>query len=241
MKKNIFKRCLFLVSIAIIAMIVVSIIIKYDVEGEKRLPFAISKILLVSTVDGHVVDDPNNIWNIGVTQVNDIFMYINKGIEGDTTIKEIKFENFNVEKAPQKGRLKLLRPTGELSNLYTHSEQDYLNESITYTGGVIDDMKALEIANNGGILGFRFSIEDLGSYVSNETQEITYDGRLLSNLGIGIEEIKFNVSFDIIITTSNNVSYKGTIKLDMPVDTVIEEGSSSIEITDFSDVIFKRI
>ncbi len=241
MKKNLFKRCLFLVSIAIIAMIVVSIIIKYDVEGEKRLPFAISKILLVSTVDGHVVDDPNNIWNIGVTQVNDIFMYINKGIEGDTTIKEIKFENFNVEKAPQKGRLKLLRPTGELSNLYTHSEQDYLNESITYTGGVIDDMKALEIANNGGILGFRFSIEDLGSYISNETQEITYDGRLLSNLGIGIEEIKFNVSFDIIITTSNNVSYKGTIKLDMPVDTVIEEGSSSIEITDFSDVIFKRI
>jgi len=240
-KKNLFKRCLFLVSIAIIAMIVVSIIIKYDVEGEKRLPFAISKILLVSTVDGHVVDDPNNIWNIGVTQVNDIFMYINKGIEGDTTIKEIKFENFNVEKAPQKGRLKLLRPTGELSNLYTHSEQDYLNESITYTGGVIDDMKALEIANNGGILGFRFSIEDLGSYISNETQEITYDGRLLSNLGIGIEEIKFNVSFDIIITTSNNVSYKGTIKLDMPVDTVIEEGSSSIEITDFSDVIFKRI
>ena len=134
-----------------------------------------------------------------------------------------------------------MRPTGELSNLYTHSEQDYLNESITYTGGVIDDMKALEIANNGGILGFRFSIEDLGSYISKGTQEITYDGRLLSNLGIGIEEIKFNVSFDIIITTSNNVSYKGTIKLDMPVDTVIEEGSSSIEITDFSDVIFKRI
>ncbi len=241
MKKNLFKRCLFLVSIAIILMVVISIIIKYDVEGEKRLPFSISKILLVSTVDGHVVDDPANIWNIGVTQVNDIFMYIDKTIEGDTTIKEIKFENFDINKAPQKGKLKLLRPTGELSNLYTHSEQDYLNESITYTGGVIDDMKSLEIANNGGILGFRFSIEDLGSYVSNETQEIIYDGRLLSNLGIGIEEIKFNVSFDIIITTSNNVSYKGTIKLDMPVDTVIEEGSSSIEITDFSDVVFKRI
>lgn len=241
MKKNLFKRCLFLVSIAIILMVVISIIIKYDVEGEKRLPFSISKILLVSTVDGHVVDDPANIWNIGVTQVNDIFMYIDKTIEGETTIKEIKFENFDINKAPQKGKLKLLRPTGELSNLYTHSEQDYLNESITYTGGVIDDMKSLEIANNGGILGFRFSIEDLGSYVSNETQEIIYDGRLLSNLGIGIEEIKFNVSFDIIITTSNNVSYKGTIKLDMPVDTVIEEGSSSIEITDFSDVVFKRI
>ena len=81
MKKNLFKRCLFLVSIAIILMVVISIIIKYDVEGEKRLPFSISKILLVSTVDGHVVDDPANIWNIGVNQVNDIFMYIDKTIE----------------------------------------------------------------------------------------------------------------------------------------------------------------
>ena len=208
MKKNLFKRCLFLVSIAIILMVVISIIIKYDVEGEKRLPFSISKILLVSTVDGHVVDDPANIWNIGVTQVNDIFMYIDKTIEGDTTIKEIKFENFDINKAPQKGKLKLLRPTGELSNLYTHSEQDYLNESITYTGGVIDDMKSLEIANNGGILGFRFSIEDLGSYVSNETQEIIYDGRLLSNLGKAKEEIKFNLSFAKKNTTRNNVSFK---------------------------------
>ena len=91
------------------------------------------------------------------------------------------------------------------------------------------------------MLGFRFALKDLGDFVSNENQEVTYDGKLLSNLGIKIEEIKFNVSFGILITTSDDITYKGTLNLDMPLDTVIEEGSSSKEITDFSSVVFKRI
>lgn len=241
MKKNIIKRCLFIICIVISLSIVALIMKRYEVEGEKVLPFSISKIFLVSTVDGKVVDDPTNIWNIGVTQVNDIYMYINKTIDSDLTLEEVKLENFNLTKSPQKGNLKLLRPTGELSNLYTYSEQNYLTEGITYRGDAIDDMKSLEISNNGGVLGFRFSLEDLGDYVSNEAAEITYDGKLLSNLGINIEEIKFNVEFDIIIKTSDDVNYKGTLKLELPIDTVIEEGSSNLEITDFSDVVFKRV
>lgn len=241
MKKNLIKKCLFLALIIISLIIVVLIMKKYEVEGEKILPYSISKILIVSTVDGKVVDDPTNIWNIGVTQVNDIYMYIDKTMDKDLTIKEIKLLNFNLSKTPQKGTVKLLRPTGELSNLYTYSEQNYLDSELVYTGATIDDMKSLEIANNGGVLGFRFSLEDLGNYVSNEAQEITYDGKLLSNLGVNIEEIKFNVSFDIIITTSDDVNFKGTLNLELPINTVIEEGSSNIELTNFEDVVFKRV
>lgn len=241
MKKNLIKRCLFIICIIISLVIVAFIMKRYEVEGEKVLPFSISKIFLVSTVDGRVVDDPTNIWNIGITQVNDIYMYIDKTIDSDLTLEEVRLENFNLTKTPQKGNVKLLRPTGELSNLYTYSEQNYLTEGITYRGDTIDDMKSLEISNNGGVLGFRFSLEDLGDYVSNEAAEITYDGKLLSNLGIGIEEIKFNVEFDIIIKTSDDVNYKGTLKLELPIDTVIEEGSSNLEITDFNDVVFKRV
>ena len=222
-------------------MVVISIMLKYDVEGEKVLPFSIGKILLVSTVDGHVVDDPENIWNIDVTQINDLYIYIDKTLEDEQTINEIKIENFVVNKIPSKGRLKVLRPTGELSNLYTYSEQDYIFTELTYTGAAIDDLKSLEISNNGGVLAFRVALEELGTYISNEDEEITYDGKLLSNLGINLEEIQFNLSFDIIITTSDDVSYKGTINLDMPIETVIEEGSSNRELTDFSNVVFKRI
>ncbi len=239
--KNFLKKFLFVSVIVIMLLIVAFIIIQYDAEGEKSLPFSINKILLVSTVNGDIVDDPSNIWNINITQVNDIYMYINKTEETDLTIKEIKLENFNIVNKPQKGNVKLLRPTGELSNLYTYSEQDYLNSEIVYQGGVIDDMKALEIANTGGVLGFRFSLNDLGIYVSNENEQIIYDGNLLKNLNISLEEIKFSASFDIIITTSDNINYKGTVSIEMPIDTIIEEGSSHKEITDFNNVVFKRV
>lgn len=239
--KSFLKKFLFFSAIIIMLLIVAFIIIQYDAEGEKSLPFSLSKILLVSTVNGDINDDPNNIWNIDISQVNDIYVYINKTQDVDETIKEIKLENFIVNSNPQKGTIKLLRPTGELSNLYTYSEQDYLNSEIIYQGGAIDDMKALEIANTGGMLGFRIALNELGNYVSNENEEIIYDGNLLKNLGISLEEIKFSMSFDIIITTSDNISYKGTVNIDMPIDTIIEEGSSHKEITDFSNVIFKRV
>ena len=242
MRKNLLKRCIFIAIIIMILTAVFSIMIKYYVEGEKELPFSISKILLVSTVNGKAVDDPENIWNIDISQINDIYMYIDKTLDGEETIKEIKIENFNVIKSPEKGELKVLRPTGELSNLYTNSEQNYLDSGITYQGGAIDDLKSLEIANNGGIIGFRCALENLGKYVSNETEsDIIYDGNLLKNLGVEVEEISFNIEFDVIITTSDNISFKGALNLDMPINTIIEEGSSNIESTDFSDVVFKRI
>lgn len=241
MKKNLFKKCLFFIGIIISLIIVALIMIRYEKEGEKVLPFSISKIFLVSTVDGKVVDDPTNIWNIGVTQVNDIYMYIDKTMDTEISLKEIKLENFILNKEPQKGKVKLLRPTGELSNLYTYSQQNYLTEGISYMGASIDDMKSLEISNNGGVLGFRFSLEELGSYISNEASEITYDGKLLSNLGVKIEEIQFNVAFDVIITTSDDISYKGTLNLELPIETVIDEGSSNKEMTNFDEIIFKRV
>ena len=241
MKKNLFKKCLFFITLAVVFMIVISIMIKYEVEGEKVLPYSISKILLVSTVDGKNNPTPESIWNIGITQVNDIYMYIDKTMDTKATIEEVRFENFVITESPEVGKIRLLRPTGETSNLYTYSEQDYLDKSIVYRGETLDDLKSLEISNSGGIAGFRFALEELGTFTSNENIEITYDGKLLSNLGITIDQIKFQVAFDVIITTSEKVSFKGTINLDVPVETVIEEGSSSREITDFSNVVFKRI
>ena len=240
-KKNILKKCLFLSVLCVLVIVVISIMLKYDVEGEKEMPFTIGKILLVSTVDGDKVDDENNIWNINVTQVNDVYIYIDKKTTEDETIKEVRIEDFNIIKKPLKGNVKILRPTGELSNLYAQSKQDYLNTGITYNGGVIDDLKSLEISNNGGILGFRIALTDLGSYISNESTEIIYDGRLFSNLGLTAQDVECNISFNIIIKTNDNIEFKGTINLQVPSGNFVEDGSSSIEITNFDNVVFKRI
>ena len=241
-KREIIKKSIFFAFVVIMILFAVLIVLRYEVEGEKKLPYKISKILLVSTVDGKQNEDPENLWNIDITQTNDIFIYIDPESNPKETIKEISLENFSLSKEPQKGKISILRPTADLDNLYTNSVQDYFNDKIVYQGAKLDSMKALEISNNGGVVGFRASLNDLGKFISNdENTEIIYDGRLLSNLGVSLEEINFTLNFDIVITTSENISYKGVLSLDMPTNEIIEQGASKIEITDFSDIIFKRV
>jgi hypothetical protein len=241
-RKNVLKKCLFAVGITIVILFAILVMLKYEVEGEKTLPYKLSKILIISTVDGTKVDDSDNLWNISLSQVNDFYVYISPEKENEkTTIKEITFSDFTITSNPEIGTCKILRPTGEIENLYSKSEQDYLGSSITYLGDRIDDLKSLQISNNGGVAGFRFAINDLGNYISNEDTEVSYDGSLLKKVGIDIEKIVTKLSFNVSIKTNDNVTYQGNVNVSTPAGDIINNGTSNIEITDFDDVIFKRV
>ena len=240
--KNILKKSLFLAFILIAITIVISIVLRYDVEGEKTLPYKISKILITSHTYANDSEEnnENSIWNINLKEDNNIYIYIDKNTDTKNTIKEIKMNNFKITKKPKVGNIKIYRPTGDLgNNLYEHSEQDYLNSEIIYTGAKVDTLKNLEIRNEGGMIGFRISLEDLGKYTSNES--VVYNGSLLKEIGLTNEDMLFSISFDLIITLDNNVSFQGTFNLDLPVGDIINEDEPHLELTDFNDIIFKRL
>ena len=238
--KKVIKRCLFIVLVAGLLLMMILIIARYEVEGEKDVPFYLSKVLVVSSVDGKNNEDENNIWNIDFTQNNDVFVYINRDENTKDVINSISFENFKIEE--DRDNIKIYRPTGELDKLYTYSEEDYKDKSIIYSGEVIDDIKNLEISNVGGVCGFRVTNEKIGSFVSNEERdEITYDGKLLNEIGITRDDIKVYLTFDIIIETSSKIKYKCTVSIDMPVDGLFENGKGTLEVTNFDNVVFKRV
>lgn len=241
--KNALKRSIFIAFLIVIVTVVFSLIVRYDVEGEISLPYSLEKILIVSKVSTSNNEDPANLWNISLEEDNDVYLYINKTEENSKdTIKSITLDNFTVTKSALIGTPIIYRPTGDLNNLYDLSEQNYLGSSITYTGAKVDTLKTLEVRNEGGVIGFRASLENLGNYISNNyDEEIKYDGNLLTKAGISLENIEFTVSFDILITLNNNVTFKGTINLDFPNSDIITNPESSLEITDFSDVVFKRV
>lgn len=241
--KNAIKKSIFIAFLIVAVTIVFSIVVKYDVEGEASLPYSLEKILIVSKVSTSNNEDPNNLWNISLEEDNDVYLYITKTDENSTdTIQSVTLDNFTVTKEASIGEPVIYRPTGDLNNLYDLSEQNYLGKSITYKGAKVDTLKTLEIRNEGGTIGFRASLENLGNYVSNNyDEEIVYDGSLFTKAGISVENIRFSVSFDILITLNNNVTYKGTINLDFPNDDIITNHESSREITDFSNVVFKRV
>ena len=93
-RKNLVKRCLFLVVLAVVFLFVILIMARYEEEGEKVIPFDIAKMLIVSSVNGVQNTESEHVWDIDVSQVNDIYVYIERNKNEDETIKEIVFENF---------------------------------------------------------------------------------------------------------------------------------------------------
>ena len=105
-------------------------------------------------------------------------------------------------------------------------------------GSIESNLKQLKISNQGGIIAFRCSIEKLAEYKSNE--EVINHHELLKKAGVSQEEITVKIDFDLKIKLESGKEYKTTIHLNLPIGNVIEEGTTSVEITDVKDFIFKR-
>ena len=97
----------------------------------------------------------------------------------------------------------------------------------------------MKISNQGGLVVFRYAIEDLGNYTSNDDEQINHND-LLKKLAINNDDIKFSVSFDIIVNLDSKKSYKASMNLDLPTGNVVDNGMQSTENTDLKDIIFKR-
>ena len=123
--KQIFKSKQFRIIILILIIIAIIFIfgmisLRYNVEGEGNPPFYLSKISIISSTEGTDVDDAQNKWNLAVNQDNDIYLYINKNesYSFTETIDSVVLDNFNVEKTPKVGQLKLLKPDNNSEKCY---------------------------------------------------------------------------------------------------------------------------
>lgn len=215
--------------------------IKYSVEGEKDLPFDLSKISIISIVEGTDMEDSTNRWNLKVSQNNDIYLYIKKNdnYENTETIKKIILENFQVKEEPKVGSLKLYKPDSQMENKLFKNVVENETDRIEFTGDMDASLKDLKLSNQGGLVIFRYAVDDLGNYISNDDIEINHDD-LLNKLSIKNNDLKFSFSFDILMELDSGRKYKANVNLDLPINDIVNEGTQSVEYTDLEDVIFKR-
>ena len=239
-KTKSFHICMIIVIIVVILFIVGMLVLRYSVEGETNMPFDLSKIVIISTQEG--VDDgqTNTRWSFDVHQSNDIYLYIDKNDGYDKTeiIKSVRVDNFQIE-AKNTDNIKLYKPDATEENLIFQYNDDDIIQSLEYTGDVESDLKNLKISNQGGIIAFRCSNNNVAKYQSDE-EEINHS-ELLKKAGVTEEDLKVNLTFQLTITLESGKEYQAEIKTELPTGNVIEEGSSSTEMTDLQDVIFKRI
>lgn len=216
--------------------------LKYNVEGEINLPFYLSKISVISNVEGIDIEDSTNKWNLSVAQNNDIYLSIKKkdNYKDTEIIENVKLDNFNIEQKPAIGEVKLLRPDDKVDSVIFKNSFENEVDKIEYTGSIDSSIKDLKISNQGGLVVFRYVINNLGNYISNNDEQINHS-ELLKKLNIRNDDLKFRVSFDIYISLNSSKIYKSNINLELPINNVVEEGTQSVEYDDLKDIIFKRI
>jgi len=165
----------------------------------------------------------------------------NKNIESESKLKSIKIKRTSSIVKPKKGQISVLLPTSNnINKIFLNSTENYLNKTIEYNANTSDNLEKQEICQDGGMIAFRISNQNIGEYISNEGDEIKYDKSLLEKAGIDESELKFTAEIDLVIELSEDEKYKGTISLELPTDTFENRGSITTEITDTSKIIFKR-
>lgn len=239
--KKVVHICVILGIIVLILIIAGIIMLRYQVEGETNLPFELSKMIVVSTAESNEIEAAADTkWNFSVNQYNDIYLEIQKNDEytRNTNIKNITFENFVIEKNSGAENIKLYRANSE--GKVVEDEAHLVGSSLTYKGEKETNLDELKISNQGSIILLRSVNQNVCEVRSND-EEIVHDGTLLAKGNANSEDLNYKLSFDIIIETSRNIKYKGTITIDLPTGDVQTQGKTQLEKTDFSDVIFKRM
>ena len=218
-RKETIKLIVAITILALLLLFVVIMMIKYEVEGETNMPYQLSKIVIIGTVEGvETTEKSKEKWNFDIYQNNDVYFYIDQnaaGVKENELIKSVKISNIQIKNAPQKGTIRTYMPNNSNSS-------------------------NLEIGSKGGPVLIRFSNSNIGNYVSDKDKEIIHNSTLLKKIKATNEEIKFNVTCDFMIETTN-AKYQAEINLDLPTGNLDEEENCYLEKTDMKDIVFKRV
>lgn len=226
----------------IIALIVVFFIMyKYQVEGEATPPFKITKIIAVSTAKTENLQTKDDVYVADVLQSNDIKIAIEKNpdYKKEAIINSVIINNIQIDKKQTNGNIELYRPSmGNKS--YEYIEQYKIANQIKYEGAQETYTKGenLQISNQGGIIDFSVIVNNLGTITYNSDEPIKIDGTLLKQ--IEVEQISFQIKFDLIIELENDIKLKTKVTLELPAGNILENGIETTEQTDMKTV-FKRI
>ncbi len=241
-KKEKLKLAITFAVIIIAFCIAVTIMLKYSQEGEKNMPFNLSEIIVVSGAEGVTkAENPENYkWNLDIMQYNDIYLHIekNESYKKNAYIESVSLENFSFT-TPKVGNTRIYMPNSMEGSLFTFDDSYLINRVLTYKGAKSSNTKTLEISSQGGNILFRAANTKVGEYVSNDDAEIAHNGTLINKTGVSLNDLKYTISFDVVIET-NISTYRGNVSLDLPIGDILTEGTSQLDQKDCSNIVFKR-
>lgn len=237
MKKKIFY--LLLISITFF-IIYITLTPQYNntSKTEDISPFKISKILFYSGIIPKSTSFSNsNNWNLEISQYTDIAIYIsNSGELTDyNTVKSLYIDNIKYIKKPNKGT----------PSLYYQNPLKFATSSI-YSDYVIDNHLNYNILNFDNTDNFNYYSTPnffvdcsnpivlkyvnsgvMKNYNFSNKNKLVFNGSILKNSNISLEDLNSQISFTINIVSNNQKLYKYDMNINIPLSnsesTLLEE------------------
>ena len=241
LKQKAFHVAIIIIIISVILCVGGMLILKYEVEGESNMPFKITKISIIESVEGLENESAGEKWSFRVNENNDIYIYIEKNFSYGKTeiIDSVEVKNIKANRQKELGELKFYKPVMDEKKMFVNQTENEITD-IIYTGELESNIKEQKISNQGGIVAFRYGINNISKYVS-ENDELINHSQLIKLTNITQEDLQTQLTFDIIINLKSGKKYQAPISVDIPTDEIIEKGTVGIDITDLKNIIFKRI
>ena len=221
-----------IIIVAIVSVIVTVLVANILIDNTGKVNkgnFRISDLVVRSSADVKEVQDENielkklSDMIFDITQTNQISILIDPNVKASS----IRIENLNISDPALKGNMQIYQTkdkkydvTPELKSI----DLDLQQEEEKYVVNLY--------INNNNVL--------TNQKVDETVETIQYDATMFKTLGYDISSLKFNVSFDLLITDESGNTVKTSISLNMPTDETVEAGMSILK-QDTSNYIFTII
>ena len=203
----------------VILLIAVKLLFKSDSVNEGK--FRVSDAILTSSAKVENKTNLNQKWSIDLSQNNKLSMLLvaSENAEIDSIfIDDISTskDNIVIYQVENENKMRITEENNKMDIEYTLDEN----------GQILVELNIL----NENILK---------NYVIPEgTNEIVYDGRIFKTAGLGLKDIKFKISFKLIITEKTGKSNVMKVKLTLPYEELLKDGAS-VRRLDLSNFRFK--
>lgn len=219
-------------------------------ENNEEEIFKIQKILLCSSANAINLTDNKNMQELNLYQYTDIAIYIDNGEElsKKNTIKEMYIDNINLEGISNNENKSL-----NYKNLLCFGlKQDIkeLNKTDDIKFNIIRTNKEDDVANYDEPTFFTdcsnpICLEYLNyniktNYKIEENKSILFDGTILKEAGISLEEIESKAIFKITIINNLNEKYTCYLNINIPLKNIYKGTSIKTINTKKNQYIFFR-
>lgn len=207
-----------------------------EIAEENESPiFSVQRILLYNSANAIDNSENQSLSNMSISQYTDISIYLDNSktisdLTDENTVKQLYIDNISIDAKSENGT-KILNYKNPLNfgkyQDITRLENNRIDFNIVNTNNEnenhnYDEPTFYTDCSNPISLGF-LNKDLLTNYsISNDSSSVSFNGKVLQEAGINLEDINYTLNFTIHIVNNLNQKFAYNMKLDIDLEGIYD-------------------